>query len=144
MCAGLGSAHLTEHEIRQLLTQRLVPKLTYALHLSSFSIRQCSQIDSVIRQKIIPRLRLNRHYPSAVLYGPIEFSGLDFPQCYTLQLTTQISYLLLKQLRWDKTVANDSIVTLDTLQLASGLSKPLMEFTDTPVAYLGDSYFLHI
>ena len=143
MCAGLGSAHLTEYEIRQLLTQRLLPKLTYALHLSSFTVRQCSQIDTVIRQKIIPRLRLNRHFPSAVLYGPLELGGLAFTQVRTLQLTTQVTYLL-KQLRWDKTVANDTIVTLDTLQLVSGLSRPLMEYTTTPVKYIGDSYFLHI
>lgn len=143
MCAGLGSAHLTEHEIRQLLTQRLIPKLTYALHLSSFSPSQCGQIDTIIRQKIIPRMRLNRHFPSAVLYGPIELGGLDFMEVRTLQLTTQVSYVL-KQLRWDKTVANDIIVTLDTLQLASGLSQPLMEYPSTPISYIGASYFLHI
>ena len=143
MCSGLGSAHLTEHETRQLLTQRLIPKLIYALHFSSFSSAQCSHIDSVIRQKIVPRLRLNRHFPSAVLYGPTDIGGLDFPHCGTLQLTTQISYLL-KQLRWNRTVANDVIVTLDTLQLASGLSRPLMEYTDIRVNYLGDSFFLHL
>lgn len=143
ICAGVGPAHLTEHEIRQLLTQRLIPKLTYALHLSSFSPSQCGQIDTIIRQTIIPRMRLNRHFPSAVLYGPMELGGLDFMQVRTLQLTTQITYLL-KQLRWDKTVANDIIVTLDTLQLASGLSKPLMEYPTSPINYLGESYFLNI
>ena len=143
MCAGLGAAHLTEHEVQQLFTQRLIPKLTYALHLSSFTPTQCGHIDTIIRQKIIPRLRLNRHFPSAVLYGPMELGGLDFTQYETLQLTTQVSYLL-KQLRWDRTVANDSIVTLDSLQLASGLSTQLMEHPDKPIVYLGDSYFLHI
>lgn len=143
MCAGLGSAHLSTHEIRQLLTQRLIPKLTYALHLSSFTSKQCNQIDTVIRQNIVPRLRLNRHFPSAVLYGPTGIGGLEFPHCGTLQLTTQLSYLL-KQIRWDKTVANDIVVTLDSLQLASGLSRPLMEYPTAEVNYLGDSYFLHI
>ena len=143
LCSGLGSAHLTEHETRQLLTQRLIPKLAYALHLSSFSAAQCSKIDTVICQAILPRLRLNRHFPLAVLYGPTDIGGLDFFQCGTLQLTTQVSYLI-KQLRWNRTVANDVIVTLDTLQLASGQSRPLMEYADTQVNYLRNSFFLHL
>lgn len=41
ICFRVGAAHLTEYETRQLLHQRLIPKLTYALHLSSFSAQQC-------------------------------------------------------------------------------------------------------
>ena len=143
ICTGLGSVHLTEHETRQLFSQRLIPKLTYALHLSSFTAAQCGQIDTIIRANIIPRLRLNRHFPAAVLHGPMELGGLDFPHCRTLQLITQLTYVI-KQFRWNKGVANDMLVTLDMLQLASGLSQPVMEHTETPIVYVGPSFFVAI
>lgn len=79
ICFRVGSAHLSEHETRHLLHQRLIPKLAYALHLSSFTAQQCQQIDTVFWNTILPHIRLNRHFPTAVLYGPIEYGGLEFP-----------------------------------------------------------------
>lgn len=84
LCRVLASVHLTELEARQLLYQRLVPKASYALHDTSFSQAQCAQINTCIRQAILSRLRLNRHYPSAILYGPAEYGGMEFPDIYTL------------------------------------------------------------
>lgn len=143
LCQRASTAHLTESETRRLLNQRIIPKLTYALHLSSFSRERCHSIDSLLRRTILPRIRLNRNFPAAVLHGPIELGGLEFPCVYTLQLATQTRYVL-KQLRWNKTVANDILVTLDTLQLVTGLQRPLMEYPSPMVEYVGDSFFLHL
>jgi hypothetical protein len=88
-------------------------------------------------------MRLNRHFPSAVLYGPLKYGGMEFPNAHTLQTTVQVKYLL-KQLRWDKSVANDIIVTLDSIQLNAGLSSPILEDVSQPITYLGHSYFLSL
>ncbi len=135
ICQIVVTAHLTEAETRQLLWQRLLPKMTYALHVSSFTRSQCNKLNTSIRRTIIPRLRLNRHFPTAVLYGPLEFGGLEIPEMYTLQDQVQLHYLL-KQLRWDRTVANDLLVTLDNFQLVSGLISPLLEYPSPPVDYV--------
>ncbi len=129
------TAHLTEAETRQLLWQRLLPKMVYALHASSVTRSQCNKLNTSIRRTIIPHLRLNRHFPTAVLYGPLEFGGLEIPEMYTLQDQVQLHYLL-KQLRWDRTVANDLLVTLDNFQLVSGLISPLLEYPSPPVDYV--------
>jgi hypothetical protein len=63
---------------------------------------------------------------------------MEFLNVFTLQLQTQLLYLL-KQLRWNKTVANDIRVTLETTQLCSGLINPIMEFVSPPISYLGSS-----
>jgi hypothetical protein len=55
-CGRINSAYLTETETRQALYQRLVPKLRYTLHLTSFSSKQCNKINSTIRETFLPRL----------------------------------------------------------------------------------------
>ena len=94
-------------------------------------------------EEFLPLLRLNRRFPSAVLYGPKQYGGLEFPEMRTLQDQLQLDYIL-KQLRWDKTVANDFLVTLDTVQLATGLTSPILEYTDPPVAYLDKSFIIDL
>jgi hypothetical protein len=143
LCVAATGAHLTEGETQQLLLQRLVPKLSYALHGTSFTRKQCGHINSIIRRTILPRLRLNRNFPSAVLYGPMEYGGLEFPEAYTLQDQVQLDYLI-KQLRWDKLVANDFLVALDSVQMCSGFTTPILEAVTIPIEYLSSSYIISL
>ena len=48
VCRSASSAHLNKSETRLHLWQCLLPKISYALHGTSFSTKQCSQINSVI------------------------------------------------------------------------------------------------
>jgi hypothetical protein len=139
LCHTCSGAHLTEAETRQLIRQRLHPKMVYALHGSSFSRVQCYKMNSIVRSTLLPRLRLNRHFPNVLLFGPLEYGGLELMDMYTLQDQVQLSYLL-KQLCWDKTVANDILFTLDNLQLCSGFTLPVLEFPSLPLSYVGQGY----
>ena len=143
LCNSVATAHLTEAETRLLLRQRIVPKFSYVLHTTSFSRAMCRKFDALLRRAIVPKLRLNRHYPGAILYGPAKYGGMEFPNIYTLQLQTQLQYLI-KQLRWNKTVANDIKVAVETLQLSSGLTTPILEYVDTPIVYLDTTFFLDL
>ena len=78
-----------------------------------------------------------------MLYGPASYGGMEFLNVFTLQLHTQVPYLL-KQIRWNKTIANDIRVMVETLQLCSGLVPPIMEVVSPPITYIGSSYFLDI
>ena len=135
LCRSVVTAYLSEGETLQLLRQRLVPKLAYALHGTSFTQKQCSVIDRCIRPVFLPRLRFNRNYPLPLVHGPLEFGGMELPDTHTLQDQVQLKYLI-KQLRWDKAVANYFLVALDAVQLCSGLTTPVFENTeyDIPVA----------
>jgi hypothetical protein len=64
---------------------------------------------------------------------------MEMMEAYTLQDQVQLSYLL-KQLRWDKTVENDIKVTLDNLQLCSGLTQPVLEFPSLPIPYMDKGF----
>lgn len=110
LCNAVVGTYLTERETWQLVRQRLIPKLAYALHGTSFSLQQCAQINKSIRPVIVPRLRINRNFPTPLLYGPLEFGGLEFPDTATLQDQVQLDYLI-KQLRikqWRTTSSSHS------------------------------------
>ena len=143
LCKSAAVAYLTEHEARSLITQRLRPKLSYLLHGTSFTRKQCHTIDKVIRPTLVPLIRLNRHYPSAILHGPLAYGGMEFIDTYTLQDQVQIDYLV-KQLRWDKIVANAFLVALDSTQLCSGFITPILENTYGDITYLMPSYIISL
>ena len=143
LCTSVAGTYLTERETWQLVRQRLTPKLSYALHGTSLTPTQCSRINKCIRPVIVPRLRLNRHFPTPLLYGPLEYGGLEFPDTATLQDQVQLDYLI-KQLRWDKLVANDFLVALDSVQLCSGFTSPILENTKGKILYLSPSYIIEL
>ncbi len=143
LCSSINCSFLNEDETRQALRQRLVPKLTYVLHTTSFTPIQCGAINTIIGKTFLPRLRLNRHYPRAVLYGPIIYGGMAFPELHSLQCATQLEYII-KQLRWNRTVANDFLTTIDSAQLHTGVGPPLMEITTPMIKYAGPSLILSL
>jgi hypothetical protein len=143
LCNNNSAANLTEQEARQALTQHLVPTLHYPLHLSSFTQKQTDKINTTVRRTFLPLMRFNRHLPSAVLYGPMSMGGMGFPKVYTMQDQAQIPYIL-KQLRWNKTVANDTLVTLDHIQLTLGFVAPILQSTTKPIGYIDNSFLLSV
>ena len=143
LCRAVAAAYLTESEANQLIRQRLKPKLSYALHGTSFTEKQCGKINSLIRTTFLPITRFNRNFPSAVLYGPIDYGGMEFIETYTLQDQVQLDYLV-KQLRWDRVVANDFLVALDSVQLCSGFVEPILEAVDDAIDYLSPSYIISL
>ena len=126
LCSNISSANLTEREARQTITQQ-----------------QSDVINSTIRATFLPLMCFNRHLPSAVLYGPMSMGGMEFPEVHTLQNQTQVPFML-KQLRWDKTLANDILGTLDHVQLLTGFTTPVMQNTASKIDYIGTSYLVEM
>jgi hypothetical protein len=143
LCINVSLANLTKREARQTITQRLVPKLSYPLHLTSHTQKQLDAINSTIQASFHPLMRFNQHLPSAVLYGPMSMGGMEFPEAHSLQNQTQIPFML-KQLRWDKTLANNILVTLDHVQLLTGFTTPVMQNTTNKIDYIGTSYLVEM
>ena len=51
---------------------------------------------------------------------------------------------MIKQLRWDETVAGDILTTLDNIQLASGFVTPILEATVQPMDYIDQGWILDL
>ena len=131
----ISSAQLTEQEARQALYQRLIPKLEYKMRLTSLTKKQCQPINTMNRQAILPTMRLNRGMPDAVVFGTVNHGGMEFPEAYALQDQLQITDVI-RQLRWDKTVAHDILVTLDNIQLYAGYVIHIMKDTQPRMDYV--------
>jgi len=143
ICNKITGAQLSEKETRQALLQRLLPKLDYGLHASYFTKPQCTDIDKVINASILPRLRINRNTPRAIIYGPRAYGGLEMPDIYTRQTQHHIKYMI-KQLRWNSTLANDILTALDNIQLASGFTSPILENTESPMDYIDNGWIIDL
>ena len=50
----------------------------------------------------------------------------------------------MKQLHWDRTVANDYLVTLDSTQLHTGVGSPILETTSPLITYMTNSFVLSL
>ena len=73
--------------------------------------------------------------PDAVVFDTVNHGGMEFPEAYALQDQLQIKNVI-RQLRWDETVANDILVTLDNIQLNVGFVTPIMEDTGPQMDYV--------
>ncbi|NCG03649.1 MAG: hypothetical protein GWP22_09365, partial [Actinomycetales bacterium] len=143
ICANAKSAHLTQNEARMVMYERIVPKLSYAFGLTSLSKKQCHSYNTRIRKAFAGPVGLNSNYPGAILYGSAEYGGMEFPEAVALQDQVQIPYFI-KQLRWDKEVANDMLVTIDRAQLISGFVRPILEQTSPVVDFVDNSYIFDL
>ncbi len=64
--------------------------------------------------------------------------------CNTSRIrATQVEYII-KQLRWNHTVANVLLTTSDSAQLHTGVGLPLMEITTPTIKYAGHSFILSL
>jgi hypothetical protein len=106
-----------------VLWQHLLPKLEYGLYASYFNKKECKGIDTVVNGTFLPLLKINRNTPRAVVHGPTKYGGIAIPDCYTRQTQHHLKYMI-KQLRWDNTLAGDILNTLDNVQLASRFVTP--------------------
>ena len=70
--------------------------------------------------------------PKDMLYGPLSRGGLNYPQFKTIQTIISITYMI-KQLRWNKDIAKEISISIEAMQLMSGIERPIMEDVGTPV-----------
>ena len=94
----VSTASLTFEEAYQYLLTRVVPAVCYALAVTDIPQKVCRKMNTYIDLVMLPKIGLNRHTPKAVVYGPMNLGGLNYPQFKTLQTAKLITYLL-KQMR---------------------------------------------
>eukprot|EP00956_Cyclotella_meneghiniana_P033092 scaffold93176_cov89-Cyclotella_meneghiniana.AAC.1 len=143
-CSAANSARLQYSEAKQLLERRLLMQTRYGLTLSQFTKAQCERMSAQINKTFLPLMRINRHMPRAVVYGPVRWGGLGLnTDMYCLQLQCAMVYLV-RVLRWDKIVADDIITAIDALQLRSGFVSPVLEEVSTPIVHAGKGWLLNL
>ena len=103
--------------------------------ITSFTRQQYKQLNTTMDKVMLNKYQLNRKMPKVVIYSPYNMGGMIYPSFLIIQDQMNIMNLL-KQLRWNKTVANDFLVTLSAVQFTSGLCKPIFMETETDLSYV--------
>ena len=75
-------APLTPYEGVILYKIYYIPKVGYPLSLTKFSKKDCDDIQSRFYRYALQKMRLNRHTPKALLFGPIQLGGFDLHDIY--------------------------------------------------------------
>ena len=135
---------LSCREAHLLLHMRILKTVTYSMPVTSFTPTQCKQLNTIIdKVMLINKLKLNKNTPKIVLYSPLEKGGMNYPPFTILQYQLGIVNMI-KQLRWNKTIANDVLVTLSAVQFTSGMCTPILIDTSTDISYVPPGWILHI
>ena len=136
-------ARLDPDECHSIMLQRVVPAVGYPMAVTRFTPNQCQQLNSAINRVLLPKMKINRHMPLAVIYSPLRLGGLNWPSFQVKQDCDSI-LTLIKHLRHDEIMANDIKVALSAWQLASGLCTPFLETVTPTLPYLGDGWLPHM
>ena len=62
LCGRISLSQFLEKEARQVLYQRLVPKLEYKMQLTSLMKKQCKPINTLSRQVVLPPNKVQSKY----------------------------------------------------------------------------------
>jgi hypothetical protein len=101
------------------------PKLLYPLPCTSFTPAQCCTIQAPALAALLPKLKLNRHSPRAVLFSGPTYGGLSLPDLYDNQGFGQLS-LFIRHLKLGDETGQLILSTLSHMQLSIGSSRPFL------------------
>jgi hypothetical protein len=136
-------ARLDPDECHSVIVQRVIPAVGYPMAVTRFTPNQCQQLNSTINKVLLPKMKINRKMPLAIIYSPLRLGGLNWPSFQVKQDCDSI-LTLIKHLRHDETVANDIKVALSAWQLVSGLCTPFLETVNPQLTYLGEGWLPHM
>lgn len=122
---------------------RIIPKTAYSMATTSFTTKECAQLNTILDKAVLPKMRYNRHTPKAVLYAPLSRGRAGYPSFEVIQDQKGIMTML-RNLRWDETMSKDILVTLSAIQLYSGLCKPILEDVTTALDYIPQGWIARI
>jgi hypothetical protein len=86
---------------------------------------QCRTIQAPALAALLPKLKLNRHSPRAVLFSGPTYGGLSLPDLYDDQGLGQLS-LLIGHLKLGDETGHLILSTLSHMQLSIGSSRPFL------------------
>ena len=80
----INQTRLTQYEAWITYLTRVLPKVTYPFLATRFTIKQLHRLAVIIDNTILPKMKINRKTPRAVVYGPKEYGGIEYPYIGTI------------------------------------------------------------
>jgi hypothetical protein len=87
----VSTGHLTAKDVRLALDTTIIKSLEYPLPALTLTEKECKEIIAPILAVALPKARVCRTYPRAVVYGPKGTLGLGMNNLYYVQGTKHIA-----------------------------------------------------
>ena len=71
-----------------------ITKVTYPFVATRFTVKQLHKLAVIIDNAILPKMKINRKTPRAVVYGPKEYGGIEYPYIGTIQSKRGIAFFV--------------------------------------------------
>jgi hypothetical protein len=110
----------------QAYYSRWKPAIAYCLPITTFSGKECKQIESPFYNVLLPKLGINRHMPRALLHGSPQVAGLGLVNLEAEQLAKHISGLI-TQVRKNDKVGQVMRASIDALQIYLGTAQQFFQ-----------------
>ena len=116
----ITTGRLPKHLVWLSLTTGILPKLLYALPATTFSQEDCRILNQALLKVALPHIQVNRHYPRALVHGPLSCLGLAIPDLYIEQGLQHIKRMVTFGHRPDNILGHLLLVSLEVLHLELG------------------------
>jgi hypothetical protein len=125
--AGKMRAHAFDERDAWLIYQtRYRPMLRYCLPITTFTDQQCNKIQSPFICVFLNKLKLNRHLPRAVVWGPRRYGGLDIMNVEVEQLAAHV-HLIITSIRKNNETGKSMLLAFSMYQITIGCQLPFWE-----------------
>jgi hypothetical protein len=125
--AGKLKANAFDERDAWLIYQtRYRPMIRYCLPITTFTDKQCKKIQSPFINAFLNKLKMNRHTPRVVIWGPERYGGLNLMNIEVEQLSSHI-FLLLTNIRKGNETGQSMILAMSVYQLTLGCAGPFWD-----------------
>ena len=126
---------MSRPEATLIYQSRWLSLLGFYSPITTFTRRQCEQIQTPIYQAILPKMGYNRHTPLAIRYGPPEHGGTGLVHAYTEQVVKHLQFFV-GTMRQESQLADTMRIGLSTIQMLVGTSDLFLNKRRKQITYV--------
>ena len=129
------SSNLSKLETQIAYRTIWYPAISYSMGTTTMSSPQLRSIQLLATQSFLAKMGINRNFPRAVTYGPLEYGGLSFPDLSVEQGISQIR-LCMEHLYHNTELGKLIQIGIQTLQAEAGSGICLLQDPTVALTYL--------
>ena len=132
---AIAASSLRPHETYIAYQAIWRAKIRYVLTNVWFSEKQCATLQSKVLRYVIPKMKVNRGFPRAVLHGSKKFGGMGIPKHYHEQGLLSVQQIL-GRIRKRDHQSTLLMISLRQAQLESGTVETILDRITSIPSYL--------
>jgi hypothetical protein len=129
IAAKMNSQCLTHADALLAYEAFYIPAMRYSLAITSINQIDIEKIQGLATTAFLAAMGYNRHMPRAVVQAPKVYQGLGLRHLYDVQGCDSTRLLIQELNAKDSSTGRMLRAVLDTIQLESGIGKPILEDT---------------